>query len=127
MIFGRFWVPGRIRDGSGKKPSATEKMVVLGAQMELEARSPHISHLRDVYDHVESSGTSSESVSVPPNRADGFFPLYAIFLAYVDSIWWIRCIRLQVVPEWDPFLILLNSERSSAIGTSGHPCPAGVI
>ena len=52
MIFGQFWVPGRIRDGSGKKLSATEKVVVLDAQIELEARSPHISHLRELYHHV---------------------------------------------------------------------------
>ena len=74
---------------SGKKASATEKVIVLGAQMELEARSLHISHLRELYHRVESSGTSPDSVSGSPNRADAFFPLYAI---YVPSIWWIRCV-----------------------------------
>ena len=76
---------------SGKKASATEKVIVLGAQMELEARSLHISHLRELYHRAESSVTSPDSVSGPPNRADAFFPLYDIFLAYIDSIWWIRC------------------------------------
>ena len=70
-----------------KKTSATEKMLVLGAQMELETRS-----VRELYHRPESSGTSPDSVSGPPNRASTFFALYDIFLAYIDSIWWIRCV-----------------------------------
>ena len=70
-------------------------MIVLGAQMELEARSLHISHLRELDHRVESSETSPESISGPTNRADAFFPLYANLLAYIDSIWWIRCIAVE--------------------------------
>ena len=66
-------------------------MLVLGAQMELEARSLHISHIKELCYRVESSGESPESVWSPLEPADLFFTLYDIFLAYIDSIWWIRC------------------------------------
>ena len=31
------------------------------------------------------------SLLVPLKPNSRFFPLYAIFLGYIDSIWWIRC------------------------------------
>ena len=69
-----------------------EKMLVLGAQKELEARSLHISHRSELSHHVESPGASPGGAGSAQIKTDGFFVLYAIFLAYRDSISWIRCV-----------------------------------
>ena len=74
---GRFYISyhmTEISDVPGKKTSATEKVIVLGAQMALEARPLHISHLRELYYRAESSATSPDSVPGPPNERTLFFP-----------------------------------------------------
>ena len=78
-----------------------EKMLVLGAQKELEARSLHISHRSELSHHVESPGASPGGAGSAQIKTDVFFVLYAIS---IPSVSWIRCVALSLfIDNYDPY------------------------